>query len=367
MRRRLLLVLVVLIVGFVVYSNSDLLLGNSQPETANNNNATEDSDQDIAEETEPIAVEQGTITIVNMDEDNDWPVVNAEFDIIDQQTGEIIETVQTNEEGKATSTLLDFGTVLEIEQKSVAEGYVLNTEPLSVEVNDENHELAFNNKLNQYIVDFERKENGEIEILEVYIPVPTVMQNPELPNGCEITALTAVLNYYGYDVSKTTMADDFLPQVPFSRVDGDLYGPDPYEAYAGNPRYERGGFFVYAPPIVVAAQDYLDTVGGTEVPLDVSGSTREEIYSLLNQGLPVVIWPTLELDEPRVTYSWYIYDTHEYFPAPVNLHATVINGYVGNEVHVMDPLKGQVIYDADAFFESYYGLGSHAMIVKPGE
>ena len=35
-------------------------------------------------------------------------------------------------------------------------------------------------------------------------------QNPELPTGCEITSLTSVLNYYGCNVDKTTMADEYL-------------------------------------------------------------------------------------------------------------------------------------------------------------
>ena len=40
--------------------------------------------------------------------------------------------------------------------------------------------------------------------------VKCVLQNPELPTGCEITALTIVLNYLGYDVDKLTMADKYL-------------------------------------------------------------------------------------------------------------------------------------------------------------
>ena len=44
----------------------------------------------------------------------------------------------------------------------------------------------------------------------VKLNVKCILQNPELPTGCEITSLTTVLNYYGYNVSKTTMSDDFL-------------------------------------------------------------------------------------------------------------------------------------------------------------
>lgn len=35
---------------------------------------------------------------------------------------------------------------------------------------------------------------------------PIIIQNPELPTGCEITALTMVLNYYGYPADKIVMA-----------------------------------------------------------------------------------------------------------------------------------------------------------------
>ena len=40
-----------------------------------------------------------------------------------------------------------------------------------------------------------------------------IEQYPELPTGCEITAMTMVLNYYGYNVDKVTMALDYMPKV----------------------------------------------------------------------------------------------------------------------------------------------------------
>ncbi|MDY3256762.1 MAG: C39 family peptidase, partial [Ruminococcus callidus] len=41
--------------------------------------------------------------------------------------------------------------------------------------------------------------NGEVPTSHS-INVEAVLQNPELPTGCEITSLTTVLNYWGYDV-----------------------------------------------------------------------------------------------------------------------------------------------------------------------
>ena len=37
-----------------------------------------------------------------------------------------------------------------------------------------------------------------------------ILQNPELPTGCESVALTMVLKYLGFDFEKTTIADDYL-------------------------------------------------------------------------------------------------------------------------------------------------------------
>ena len=56
-----------------------------------------------------------------------------------------------------------------------------------------------------------------------------VNQYPELPTGCEITALTSVLNYYGYNVKKETMADDYL-----KKGSGSFY-----EMFLGNPRKKK--------------------------------------------------------------------------------------------------------------------------------
>ena len=49
-------------------------------------------------------------------------------------------------------------------------------------------------------------EQKEKPLADSYcITMNCVFQNPELPTGCEITALTTVLNHLGYDVTKTEM------------------------------------------------------------------------------------------------------------------------------------------------------------------
>lgn len=203
------------------------------------------------------------------------------------------------------------------------------------------------------------------QINKMYISVPIVKQNPELPNGCEITSLTAVLKHYGFSASKMEMAKQYLPKEPFKYQNNKRYGPNPFKAYAGDPR-NNTGFFSYAPPIVKAAEQYF--VGRTTryTATDLSGSEKEIFYDQINKGIPVVIWVTLDLSKPKVTSSWYFSDTKEYFKAPVNLHAVALIGYNknNNTVQVMDPLRGRVSHNADKFFKSYKELGSHAMSVE---
>ncbi|WP_217587832.1 C39 family peptidase [Lentibacillus saliphilus] len=198
----------------------------------------------------------------------------------------------------------------------------------------------------------------------IVMKVPLVMQNPELPNGCEITSLTAVLNYYGIDVSKLTMADSYLNQTEFTYQDGRRYGPDPHKAYAGNPRQEVGGWYVFAEPIVEAAHTIIEEENEMLTAINKSGATKEELLSFVKQEIPSVIWVTLDLSPPMKKGGWYMNETNDFHESYTNLHAVVLTGWEDGRVHVMNPLEGQVIYDENAFFKSYDQLGRHAVIVK---
>ncbi len=197
-----------------------------------------------------------------------------------------------------------------------------------------------------------------------YIPVPPLLQEPELPNGCEIVSLTAILNYYGYNVSKIIMADHHLPKQGFSRINGKLFGPDPYKTYAGSPRVKSGGWYSFAPPIVDAANNYMANQEYKMKATNISGSSKEDLIAYLNNGIPIVTWVTLDLSEPKLNGHWYLKDTGEYYQAYTNLHVVVLNGYKDDIVHVMDPLKGQVEYNLNAFFKSYEEMGKHALILQ---
>ena len=107
---------------------------------------------------------------------------------------------------------------------------------------------------------------------------PVVYQMPELPTGCEITALTMVLNYYGYNVSKTTMASNYLPQVASGytgRVDLDYY-------FCENPY--GSGIGCGAGALVTAANSYFSDCGSFLQGKDITGATSNDVLARVAGG-----------------------------------------------------------------------------------
>lgn len=198
---------------------------------------------------------------------------------------------------------------------------------------------------------------------EQQLDVPVVLQKPELPHGCEITSLTAVLNYYGMSVSKTEMAQNFLPKQSFRIIGEKKYGADPNIAFAGNPADKKSGTYVFAPPIVQTAEKAIIAKNASLRVTNVSGQSQEEIINLVKQGVPVIVWVTLDLTPPRTEGGWIIEGTGTYHKMYQNLHAVVLTGHLKDKVVVMNPLKGYVTYNEAQFFKSYKELGSQAVAI----
>lgn len=282
---------------------------------------------------------------------NRQPVPNYKIEIMDKITGGLVTSANSNPSGETKIEGLINGKEYIVKALIMDESGTFN--PIKEEkpyVHDSKNDIFL---LETYI---ERSAN--------YIDIPTVMQYPELPNGCEIVALTAILNHYGMDVSKTTMADTYLPKASFSTRDGKRVGPNPHIAYAGNPRELKGGWYVFASPIVEAANGAIAANKMNLSAENVSWSTREELLSYIDQDIPVIVWVTRDLSSPIKRGGWYMEGTNEFHPSFTNLHAVVLNGWKEGKVLIMNPLEGQQSVSEEVFFDSYEALGKQAVIVK---
>ncbi|AYE38239.1 hypothetical protein D1B17_06175 [Companilactobacillus zhachilii] len=126
--------------------------------------------------------------------------------------------------------------------------------------------------------------------------VPLIAQRPELPNGCEITAVTMMLQYAGANVNKMQLARE-MPR-----------SGDPNYGYIGQP-WDGTGITIFPNALMSLVEKYAGTAK------DLTGQGFDAIKYQINLGHPVVTWNTLHG-----------------FP----YHALTVTGYDANYVYYND-------------------------------
>lgn len=192
------------------------------------------------------------------------------------------------------------------------------------------------------------------------LDVEAVMQNPELPTGCEVTALTALLNYCGFEIGKVELCDNFLPIVSDTSATFD-------EAYIGDPK-AANGFGCNAPVIVKTAESYFESADAEWSAMNLTGTDFQELFYQLDQGRPVIVWASMGLKNVKMTLRWKTEDGDEAWFAELE-HCMVLTGYdiENGVVYAADPLKGNVEYSLERFESVYEQLGKQAVIVYEEE
>lgn len=201
------------------------------------------------------------------------------------------------------------------------------------------------------------------------IDAPMILQSPELPTGCEVTTLTMLLNFYKFNVSKTTLADSFMPKLNFYYYNSQLYGADFMTTFPGNPR-TSSGYGCYAPCMVTTASNYFKSAGVKDYYLkDLTGSSFESLLELVSQGKPVMTWATMSMIEPVTGGSW-LTPEGKRVTWKGNEHCLLLTGFdkEKNEVYVNDPMKGKKTYSLSTYKLRYQQMNSSAaVLMKNGE
>ena len=199
--------------------------------------------------------------------------------------------------------------------------------------------------------------------MEILLDVPQILQNPELPNGCEITSLCQVLRYLGFDADKCDLADHYLPRSER------WYGADPDAVYMGDPHRDDGspetGYYCFAGPIVQAARAYLAGHGGGWRPRDLTGAEEAELIARLQAGQPFIFWASLHFGDIQ-------FDPCGTFPLPGGrehrvfhtLHCMVCCGVDGECFTVADPLDFNRRVPRAQFMKIYRQLGRRAVVLE---
>lgn len=139
--------------------------------------------------------------------------------------------------------------------------------------------------------------------------VPAIMQrdysNPsrDLETGCEITAVTMMLQYAGANVDKVQMARE-MPYHPY----------DPNQGYVGDPWSDGPINTVYPSALTGLVSKY------TGSSMNLTGKSTWDIKDRLNNNHPVVAWVTM----------------HGF-----GIHAITLTGYDNDRVYYNDPWTGE--------------------------
>ncbi|MCD8095219.1 MAG: C39 family peptidase [Ruminococcus sp.] len=191
-----------------------------------------------------------------------------------------------------------------------------------------------------------------------------IYQEPELPTGCEITALTMAINYYGFDVDKVTMAEDYLPCEEYNVYtgsDGLLYGNDLNEVFVGDPA--GTGYICGTGAIITAANSYFADQGSELTAVDKTGITFDKLYGYVSEGAPVVVWVTIGMEDRREAEGWYTTDG-EWVDWSTNNHGAVLIGYSEDTVTIADPISGIIEYDRAQFESVFESRGNQCVIIE---
>ena len=193
---------------------------------------------------------------------------------------------------------------------------------------------------------------------------PVIYQKPELPTGCEITALTMLLRFYGYPVSKTVMAASFLPQTGYAvRIgeNGKKYGPDLNACFVGNP-FGKGTVCGSA-ALVAAANRYLLSCGSSLWAKNITGSLPMELYSRVDRNQPVVVMATIGMKDRRPAEGWYT-AAGKYVDWSTNDHGVVLIGWSNAAVSIACPICGIRRYSRMQFEKAFEDRGRMAMVIE---
>ena len=177
------------------------------------------------------------------------------------------------------------------------------------------------------------------------IDTEELLQNPELPTGCESVALTSALRSLGFDVGKTEIADDYL-----------IYGDDVMWSFVGDPE-EIDGAGIYPPGLTNCANDYLRDKKSNYTAYNTMGVEFEDLFKLIENGCPVLLWTTMDYEYPVLADVAFDYKgTYVYWYELE--HCVMLCGYDldEGEVTINDPMEGIITKDLDQIKEIYDGI-----------
>jgi uncharacterized protein YvpB len=195
------------------------------------------------------------------------------------------------------------------------------------------------------------------------IDVPYISQKGTLPTGCELISAAMVLNYFDYDVTVDQVVAS-TPQSDLMQCESGLVGAHPSKAFIGNP-YREDGLGCYAPVIASVMNSFVEKDGKKQA-VDVTGTDLEALTNhYINRDIPVLIWATINMQQPGSGGVWTIKETGKTFNWISGEHCLVLVGYDKNNYYFNDPYEsnGRIAFEKELVNSRFCALGQQAVVV----
>lgn len=214
-------------------------------------------------------------------------------------------------------------------------------------------------------------KNNEIPVINnKYTPsssyliegVPLILQNPELPRGCEVTSLAMLMNFCGIETDKLILAEKVKRDTtPREIKNKKVYWGNPNNGFIGN-MYDmkKPGLGVYHKPIFELLAEYSPSRA-----VDLTGCEFEDLKWLLSNNIPVwvIINSTYAPLRDDSFITWHTPDGD--IKITYREHSALITGYDEQYVYLNDPLFSQTKAAYKPFVECWVQMGKQAVALNP--
>ena len=196
------------------------------------------------------------------------------------------------------------------------------------------------------------------------LDVPFIGQTERYPTGCESTTAVMALQYNGIGISVDDFIDRFLDlgTAPYE-YDGVLYGDSPWNCFLGSP-YSESGWGCYSPVIHSALEKVLEN--SSYSAKEIRNESLGELCSkYIDNGIPVIIWATMEMKNAFYTSTWQTPEGEQItWIAPE--HCLLLVGYDKDYYYFNDSQKGkQTAYPKHEVETAYESMLSQAVVITP--
>lgn len=309
-----------------------------------------------------------TMFIVTQNKESEETVPVNNTNTVNESESESQETTQVPEESESKAYVVTAGTE-DIISETASETVILSPDDEIVENETESEAAdAEESGENEQTV-ITRRDYSAYNGTSVYIDMENISQKPELPVGCEITALAILLNFWGFDADKVYLANNYLPisSGRYKYEDGKTYKDSFYDYFIGDP-FSRG-YGCFSNAIEKAANSYISDNGGGYTVKNISGCSPDTLYGYLEEDIPVIVWATDGMIAPEYYETWYDIDTGEQLDWYLNEHCAVLVGFdmSAGTITLNDPMKGIIDYDISKFETRFSEMHSQAIVILPSD